>query len=72
VHLNQVSNRKNPIYTTLIERLPQIATNTAPPSTELQVDPRVQDPSQAPQQLTSTTLVETSAAAGSPRPESAP
>jgi hypothetical protein len=60
---NQVSSKTNPIYTSLIDTLPQIAMNTAssPPDTELQVGPRVQNPTQALQQQASapnSTLVE--------------
>jgi hypothetical protein len=74
---NQVSSKTNPIYTSLIDTLPQIAMNTAssPPDTELQVGPRVQNPTQALQQQASapnSTLVEISATAGSSQLESVP
>jgi hypothetical protein len=74
---NQASSSKNHVYTSLIDRLQHITTNTAPspPGTELQLGSRVQNPIQAPQQPSSAiniVLVGPSASPGSPQLESAP
>jgi hypothetical protein len=74
---NQASSSKNHVYTSLIDRLQHITTNTAPspPGTELQLGSRVQNPIQAPQQPSSAiniALVGPSASPGSPQLESTP